>query len=76
LVWQEPLSLPGPGRDQGRHHPTAALSQDYRFMKTIRPDNAEPIPLRHSPPRVGTILIRFVGLLTLAVVIMTLAWSR
>jgi hypothetical protein len=45
-------------------------------MKTIRPDNTDPIPLRTSTPRMGTIMIRFVGLLVLAVVIMALAWSR
>ncbi len=46
------------------------------FMQTIRPDNTDPIPLRDSPPRMGTIMIRFVGLLVLAVVILALAWSR
>ena len=45
-------------------------------MKTIRPDNTEPIPLRHSPPRVGNIMLRFVGLLVLAMVVLALAWSR
>jgi hypothetical protein len=45
-------------------------------MQTIRPDNTDPIPLRTSPPKMGTIMIRFVGLLVLAVVILALAWSR
>jgi hypothetical protein len=45
-------------------------------MKTIRPDNTDPIPLRTSPPRMGTIMIRFVGLLVVAVVVLALAWSR
>ena len=36
---------------------------DQIFMQTIRPDNTDPIPLRNSPPRMGTIMIRFVGLL-------------
>jgi hypothetical protein len=45
-------------------------------MKTIRPDNTDPIPLRTTSPRMGTIMIRFVGLLVLAVVVMALAWSR
>jgi hypothetical protein len=43
-------------------------------MKTIRPDNADPIPLRDSPPRVGIILIRFIALLVLTVVVLALAW--
>ena len=41
---------------------------------TIRPDNTDPIPRRVSPHRMGTIMIRFVGLLFLAVVVMALAW--
>jgi hypothetical protein len=35
-----------------------------------------PIPLRTSPHGIGTITIRFVGLLVVAVVILALAWSR
>ena len=45
-------------------------------MKSVRPNNAEPIPLRTEPPRIGTIIIRFVGLLAVAVVVLTLIWSR
>jgi hypothetical protein len=45
-------------------------------MQSIRPDNTDPIPLRTSPHRVGTIMIRFVGLLVLAVALLALAWSR
>ena len=46
------------------------------FMQTIRPDNSDPIPLRSSSPRMGTIMIRFVGLLVLAVLVLAFAWSR
>ena len=46
------------------------------FMQSIRPDNTDPIPLRTSPHRMGTIMIRFVGLLIVAVVIMAMVWSR
>ncbi len=42
-------------------------------MKAIRPDNAEPIPLRVSQHRMGTIMLRFIALLVLAVVVMALA---
>jgi hypothetical protein len=45
-------------------------------VKTIRPDNTDPIPLRTSPPRMGTIMIRFAALLLLAVGILALAWNR
>jgi hypothetical protein len=45
-------------------------------MKSDRPDNPDPIPLRSAPPRMGTIMIRFVGLLVVAVVALALVWSR
>ena len=45
-------------------------------MKSVRPDNTDPIPLRNSPHHMGTIMIRFVGLLLAAVVILALIWSR
>lgn len=45
-------------------------------MNSVRPDNTDPIPLRASPHRMGTILIRFVGLLVVAVVVLALAWRE
>ena len=45
-------------------------------MKSVRPDHSDPIPLRSAPPRMGTIMIRFVGLLTVAVVVLALIWNR
>jgi hypothetical protein len=45
-------------------------------MTSVRPDNIDPIPLRSSPRGMGTIVIRFVGLLFVAVVALALAWSR
>jgi hypothetical protein len=45
-------------------------------MTSVQPDNSDPIPLRSAPPRMRTLMIRFVGLLTLAVVVLTLIWSR
>lgn len=45
-------------------------------MKSVRPDKADLIPLRAAPPGMGVILIRFVGLLALAVVVLALLWSR
>jgi hypothetical protein len=45
-------------------------------MKSIRPDTAEPIPLRTVAPGMGTIMIRFFGLLLVAVVVLVLIWSR
>ena len=45
-------------------------------MQSIRPDKPDPIPLRNPPQSMGNIMIRFVGLLVLAVVVLALAWSR
>ena len=47
------------------------------LMKSIQTDTTtDPIPLRTSPHGIGTITLRFVGLLVVAVVILALAWSR
>ena len=43
-------------------------------MKSVRPDTTDPIPLRNAPPRMGTIMIRFVALLVLTVAVLALAW--
>ncbi len=45
-------------------------------MQSIQPDNANPMPLRQSPHGMMTLVIRFVGLLAVAVVLMTLIWNR
>ena len=45
-------------------------------MKSVRPDNSDPIPLQRPPHNMGNIMIRFVGLLLAAVVALALIWSR
>ncbi len=45
-------------------------------MESIRPDKPDPIPLQASPHRVGALMIRFVGLLFLAVAAMALVYLR
>ena len=45
-------------------------------MKTVRPDKTDSILMRTEPPRMGTIMIRFVGLLVVAVVVLALIYSR
>ncbi len=45
-------------------------------VKTVRPNTTDPIPLRTSPPKIGTIMIRFMVLLVVAVGLLALAWSR
>jgi hypothetical protein len=70
------LNLSGPGRDIERTPARRQVSGGTAFMQSIRPDNSDPIPLRTSPHRMGTLMIRFIGLLFVAVVILALAWSR
>ena len=45
-------------------------------MESIGPGNTDPIPVRASQHHVGTILIRFVGILFAAITVMALLWSR
>jgi hypothetical protein len=77
--------LSGPCCDQGQARIVCAASlrvfpqkwiRGKIFMKSIRPDNPDPIPLRSEPPRIGTIMIQFVGLLVVAVVALALVRSR
>ena len=44
-------------------------------MQSVQPENSNTMPMRQSSHGVGTIMFRFVGLLTLAVVAMTLIWN-
>jgi hypothetical protein len=45
-------------------------------MESFRPEQTDPIPLRPTPPRMGTIMIRFCGLLVIAVALLALIYSR
>ena len=45
-------------------------------MQSVRPDNADPIPLRQPQQGVGTIMLRFIGILAAATVVMVLIWNR
>ena len=57
--------------------PTAGtFFKDTPAMQNVQPDKMDSMPLRQSSRSMGTIVIRFVGLLTLAVVAMALIWSR
>jgi hypothetical protein len=69
------LSVSGCDQEQGPQ-PDGAFMGDFISMETIRPENTDPIPLQASPQRMGTIMIRFVGLLAVAVVVLALIWSR
>jgi hypothetical protein len=45
-------------------------------VKSVRPENTDPIPLRSVPPRMGTIMIRLAGLLVVVAIVLALIWSR
>jgi hypothetical protein len=45
-------------------------------MESIRPDTTDPIPLRRAPNQFGTIMLRFVGLLAIAVAVLAFVYSR
>jgi len=44
-------------------------------METVQPERTDAVPMRASTP-LGTLLFRFIGLLFLAIVAMTLVWSN
>ena len=44
-------------------------------MESVQPYNADRIPLQHSQHSVGSIAIRFIGLLLASVIVMALIWS-
>jgi len=45
-------------------------------MRSVQPESTTPIASRQSAHGVGTLVIRSVGLLTAAVVVMALIWSN
>jgi hypothetical protein len=50
--------------------------RDFRYVKSIRPEGAEPIPARVSTHRMGTIIVRFVAILALVIAVLMLVWYR
>ena len=72
------LNLPGAGLRPGAASITRRQISlgGQIFVTSIQPDNSDQIQLRPSPPGMGTLVIRFVGLLVVAVVVLALAWSR
>jgi hypothetical protein len=75
------LNLPAVGCDQ-RQAPRPGLGILFgnflgtALMESVRPDDANSTPLRRSQQGMGRIMIRFVGLLLVAVVVLALIWSR
>jgi hypothetical protein len=70
------LNLPGPGGDQEQASSRGGKLRGTKFHEKHRSDRTDPIAVAAPPPGMGTIMIRFVGLLVVAVVVLALAWSR
>jgi hypothetical protein len=45
-------------------------------IEAIQANNADPIPLRASQQRIGTLVLRFIGLLFLSITALALVWIR
>lgn len=50
--------------------------RDLVHVRSIRPEGAEPIPVRAGTHRMGTIIIRFVAILALVIAVLMLVWYR
>jgi hypothetical protein len=71
------LNFIHPARDQECTPPQRAVHRrGNQTVKIVKPNNTDPIPLRTSPPNMGTIMVRFVALLLVAVAVLALLWSR
>jgi cell division septal protein FtsQ len=55
---------------------SAIHERDWLYVKSIRPEGAEPIPVRAGTHRMGTIIVRFVAILALVIVVLMLVWYR
>jgi hypothetical protein len=62
-------------RDQRRAAVRASCFGDSVSMESIRPDNADPVPLRMSHRSMTTLIVRFVGLLIATIAVMALIYS-
>ena len=69
----EPSPLPG---DQCQAPAALRPGLGTFQMESIRPDNTDPIPLRPAPNQFGTIMLRFVGLLAVAIAMLAFVYSR
>jgi hypothetical protein len=63
---QQPATNSGP--------PQADVAFPGGQMDSTRQDNANPIPLRMSQRSMKTLVVRFVGLLIVAIAVMALIW--
>ena len=70
------MNEPDVGRDQGLVPHVCGSKGTRRDMESFRPEKTDPIPLRPTPHRMGTIMVRFCGLLVIAVFVLALIYSR
>jgi len=54
----------------------ALMGEAFMEIEAIQANNADPIPLRASQQRIGTLVLRFVGLLFLSITALALVWVR
>jgi hypothetical protein len=78
---QASLRLQGQKRFRAKRIPfrvkkTRVSLLDKRLMKIIRPANTDPIPLRNATPPIGTVMLRFAGILILASIVLAVVWLR
>jgi hypothetical protein len=60
-----------------RQDPTALTGKEALMdIEAIQANNADPIPLRASQQRIGTLVLRFIGLLFLSITALALVWIR
>ena len=45
-------------------------------MESLRPETTDPIPLQPAPNQFGTIMLRFFGLLAVAIAVLAFVYSR
>jgi hypothetical protein len=63
-------------RDQGWKPLRAVHRWGNQSVKIVRPNTTDPIPQRASAPKMGTIMVRFAAILSVAVALLALLWSR
>ena len=76
MAGSESNAISAVGTGDGCRHVAVNSFSGNTPMQRVQPDETTPMPLRQSSRSMGTLMIRFVGLLTLAVIAMTLLWSR
>jgi hypothetical protein len=52
------------------------MGKAFMEIEAIQANNADPIPLRASQQRIGTLVLRFIGLLFLSITALALVWIR